>query len=140
MNTGLWIVVLLLLGLATGKITGVGLAFTKGRTLYDLVAGVLGAVIVSVPLRLSGLSGYSAALPTLIVGVGAAMLATWLTRIATWAPEPALRPERDASNPSAAQLAHDLMTTSDGTRIFITEGRLVVPAVRELVTPPTPLS
>jgi uncharacterized membrane protein YeaQ/YmgE (transglycosylase-associated protein family) len=140
MNTSLWIVVLLLLGLVTGKITGAGLAFTKGRTLYDLTAGVVGAVIVSVPLRLAGLSGYSAALPTLITGVGAAMLATWLTRIVTWPPEPALRPESDSSRPSAAQDAHDLMTTSDGTRIFITEGRLVVPAAREFVTPPTALS
>ena len=87
MNTIVWVLALLSLGLATGKITGAGMAFTRGRTTYDLAAGLLGAVIAGVPLRLAGLSGYSASLPTLLVGVGAAMLATWLTRVVTYVSE-----------------------------------------------------
>jgi len=88
MNTMAWLLALLVLGLATGKIIGMGIPFTGGRTRTDLLAGLLGAFIVAVPLRLSGLRGYSAELPTLIVGVSAAMLATWMTRMLTWKAEP----------------------------------------------------
>src|SRR5437660_40596 len=56
MNTIVWVLTLLFLGLATGKFTGAGMAFTRGRTIYDLAAGLLGAVIAGVPLRLAGLS------------------------------------------------------------------------------------
>ena len=137
MNTTVWVLALLLLGLATGKITGAGLAFTHGRTVYDLAAGLLGAVIASIPLRLAGLSGYSAPLPTLLVGIGAAMLATWLTRIATWQPEPILRALDDSSNSSNEQQRHDVMTTSEGTRLLLTAGRLVVPGAHEVATRPS---
>ena len=137
MNTIVWVLALLLLGLATGKITGAGMAFTRGRTTYDLAAGLLGAVIAGVPLRLAGLSGYSASLPTLLVGVGAAMLATWLTRVVMWQAEPILRPADDSSDASNGQHAHDVMTTSDGTRLLLSAGRLVVPGAGEGVTRPS---
>jgi hypothetical protein len=137
MNTIVWVLALLLLGLATGKFTGAGMAFTGGRTTYDLAAGLLGAVIAGVPLRLSGLSGYSAPLPTLLVGIGAAMLATWLTRIATWQAEPILRPADDSSEANSEQQTRDVMTTSDGTRLLLTAGRLVVPGAHEAATRPS---
>jgi len=132
MNTIVWVLALLLLGLATGKITGAGMAFTRGRTIYDLAAGLLGAVVAGVPLRLAGLSGYSAPLPTLLVGVGAAILATWLTRIVTWQAEPILRPADDSSESSNEQQSHDVMTTSEGTRLLISAGRLVLPGPKEM--------
>ena len=137
MSTTVWVLALLSLGLATGKITGAGLAFTHGRTVHDLAAGLLGAVIAGVPLRLAGLSGYSAALPTLLVGIGAAGLATWITRIVTWQREPILRPADDSSDASNGQHAHDVMTTSDGTRLLLSAGRLVVPGAGEVVTRPS---
>jgi uncharacterized membrane protein YdcZ (DUF606 family) len=126
MNTIVWFVVLLLLGFVTGKMTGAGLAFTRGRASYDLAGGVLGAIIVAVPLRWSGLTGYSAALPTLIMGVSAAMLAAWLIRVVTWAPEPRLCPVDDVPRPSNRLQTHDVMTTSDGTRLLMSTGKLVV--------------
>ena len=131
MNTIVWVFALLVLGLATGKITGAGLAFTRGRTRYDLAAGVLGAVVAAVPLRWSGLAGYSAALPTLIIGVAAAMLAAWLLRIVMWPPEPRLRP-LDSPHPHNRLLTHDVMTTSDGTRLLMSTGKLVVPVTSEM--------
>ena len=137
MNTIVWVFALLLLGLATGKITGAGMAFTRGRTTYDLAAGLLGAVIAGVPLQLAGLSGYSASLPTLLVGVGAAMLATWLTRVVMWQAEPILRPADDSSGVNNEQKSHDLMTTSDGTRLLLSAGRLVVPGAHELARRPS---
>lgn len=127
MNTISWVAALLFLGLTTGRLTGAGLAFTHGRTVNDLKAGLLGAALTAVPLRISGLHGYSAALPTLLIAVGAAMLATWLTRMAMWPPEPVLRPESEPLVANDAQ-GHDVMTTSDGTRLLISNGRLVVPA------------
>jgi hypothetical protein len=136
MNAIVWILALPLLGLATGTVTGAGMAFTRGRTIYDLAAGLLGAVIAGVTLRLAGLSGYSEPLPTLLAGVGAAILATWVTRIATWPPEPNLRAADDSSNASAEQHTHDLMTTSDGTRILISARRLVVPEAKEAAIRP----
>ena len=135
MDTLMWLLTLILLGLASGWIIGALLDFTKGRRVYDLAAGLLGAVSVAVPLRLSGSSGYSEALPTLLIGVGAAMLATWLTRIATWPAEPVLRLATDASD--APNVQHDLMTTSDGTRLLLSAGRLVVPGLSDAATQPT---
>lgn len=131
MNAIVWVLALLLVGLATGKATGAVMAFTGGRTIYDLAAGLLGAVITGVPLRLAGLSGYSEPLPTLLAGVGAAILATWVTRMVRWPPEPMLRAADDASNANNEQHTHDIMTTSDGTRRLIRDGRLVVPEARE---------
>lgn len=139
MNTMAWLFALLLLGLATGKIIGAGIAFTGGRSRTDLIAGLLGAFIVAIPLRLSGLRGYGDALPTLILGVGAAMLATWATRMLTWKAEPALRPETATANESEIRRPHDTMTTSDGTRILLRARRLVVPGLSELAAqPPDP--
>ena len=115
MNTIVWVLTLLFLGLATGKFTGAGMAFTRGRTIYDLAAGLLGAVIAGVPLRLAGLSGYSASLPT----------------------EPILRSADDASDVNNEQKSHDLMTTSDGTRLLLSAGRLVVPGAHELARRPS---
>lgn len=129
MNNIVWLLALVLLGLATGKIIGAGLAFTGGRTRYDLVAGFLGAVVVGVPLRVLGLTGYSAALPTLIVGVSAAMLATWLTRVVTWKPEPALLPESEPAQDGTLQLAQDVMAPSGGTRLSLSGGKLGAPLV-----------
>lgn len=128
MNNVVWLLALVLLGLATGKVIGAGLAFTGGRTRDDLVAGLLGAVVVGVPLRMLGLTGYSAALPTLIVGVSAAMLATWLTRIVTWKPEPVLIPEGEPAQDGAPRPAQDMMT-SGGTRLSLSGGKLGAPLV-----------
>jgi uncharacterized membrane protein YeaQ/YmgE (transglycosylase-associated protein family) len=136
MNTIVWILALPVLGLATGKITGAGMAFTRGRTIYDLVAGLLGAVITGVSLRLAGLSAYSEPLSTLLAGVGAAILATWVTRIVIWPAEPIPRAADASSNASNEQRTHDLMTTSEGTRIFIGTRRLVVPEAKEATIRP----
>lgn len=75
------------------------------------------------------LTGYSGALPTLIVGVSGAMLATWLTRIVTWKAEPALRPENEPVKERTLHLSQDVMTTSDGTRLLLSRGKLEVPLV-----------
>jgi len=131
MNTMAWLLALLVLGLATGKIIGMGIPFTGGRTRTDLIAGLLGAFIVAVPLRLSGLRGYSAELPTLIVGVSAAMLATWMTRMLTWKAEPVLGPEAAVALDGADPRTNETMTTSEGTRILLHARRLVVPGLVE---------
>src|SRR5205823_10653785 len=137
MNTLVWIFALLFLGLATGVIVGALRAFTRGRTVYDLTAGLLGAVSAGVMLRLLGSPGYRAPLPTLLVGVAAAILATWLTRIATWKGEPFLRSlDDDSLHASDERRTHDVMTTGDATRIFLTSGRLVVPGAKEMATRP----
>jgi hypothetical protein len=136
-NSIVWLIALVLLGLATGKIVGAALLFTGGRSNYDLVAGLLGALVVGIPLRLAGLTGYSAALPTLIVGVSAAIFATWLRRIITWPAEPVLHPEQESRDTGEMRQPHDLMTTSDGTRILLTAGRLVAPGLREERAQPT---
>jgi len=139
MNTIVWLLALALLGLATGKLIGMGLAFTGGRTSYDLVAGILGALVLAIPLRLSHLTGYSAALPTLIIGVSAAMLSTWLTRIVTWKADPVIRLEKESAPEGRVHLSQDLMTTAEGTRMLMRGGRLVEPrgsdAVTETVVP-----
>ena len=136
MNTMAWLLALALLGLATGKIVGAGIAFTGGRSRTDLLAGLLGAFIVAIPLRLSGLRGYSDALPTLIMGVSAAMLATWVTRMLTWKAEPVLRPETETAHEVESRRPHDTMTTSDGTRILLRARRLVVPGLTDQATQP----
>ena len=131
MNTMVWLLALLVLGLATGKIIGMGIPFTGGRTRTDLLAGLLGAFIVAVPLRLSGLRGYNAELPTLIVGVSAAMLATWMTRMLTWKAEPLLSSEAVVALDGADPRTNETMTTSEGTRVLLQARRLVVPGLVE---------
>jgi uncharacterized membrane protein YeaQ/YmgE (transglycosylase-associated protein family) len=127
MNTLVWIIMLLFLGLVTGKIVGALMAFTRGRAVYDLIAGGLGALTGGVLSRLLGPASFHAPLLTLLTGVGTALLATWLTRIATWPAEPALRRPDDVS-PHAGneQQRHDMMTTGEGTRILLSQGRLFV--------------
>lgn len=134
MNTLVWLVAPLVLGLATGRIIGALLTFTGGRIAYDLTAGLLGALTAGVFLRLVGSSGLRSALPTLLVGVAAAILATWLTRIATWRADPVLRlPVQDSAQANDDWRTHDVMTTADGTRLLLTAGRLV--ALEEAASP-----
>lgn len=91
MNTVVWIVLLLALGLVTGKIVGALTAFTRGVATYDLLAGGLGALLGGGLLRVIGPLSLRAPLLTLATGVGIAFLATWLTRIVTWPADPPLR-------------------------------------------------
>jgi|tagenome__1003787_1003787.scaffolds.fasta_scaffold20768381_2 hypothetical protein len=135
MNTIVWFFALVLLGIGAGRIVGARLAFTGGRTRHDLAAGLVGAVLVAVPMRMFDLSGYSASLPTLIIGVSAAMLATWLRRIATWRAEPRLPPENEPAWEGRLHLSRDLMTTAEGTRVLLSGGKLVAPSLTE---PPPP--
>ena len=114
MNTIVFFLVLLLTGLTAGWMVGAGLSFTGGRRRIDLVAGLSGAILVGLPLHLLGPPGYREALPALLVGLSAAILATWLVRIRTWKPEPHLRMPDDASTVSRALLTHDVMTTAEG--------------------------
>src|SRR5690348_18301589 len=114
MNTIGWLIVLLVLGLATGKIVGVLSAFTRGPAVYDLVAGGAGALAGAGLLRLLGPESYRAPLVTILTGVGAAFLATWLTRLVTWPAEPPLhRPEAAAPDASTERLKHDLITAAE---------------------------
>jgi hypothetical protein len=99
---------------------------------YDLFAGGLGAVTGGVLLRSIGPVSARAPLLTLLTGVGTAFLATWLTRIATWPPEPKLQRPDDASPYGGAEhQRHDLMTTGEATAILLTQGRLVAPPASE---------
>jgi len=118
---------LLPIGLVTGWAVGAGLSFMGGRRRVDLLAGLFGAILVALPLRLLGLPGYSETLPALIVGVSAAMLATWLIRILTWKPEPVLRMADDVPKRSHEYLTHDVMTTAEGTALLVSGGKLSVP-------------
>jgi uncharacterized membrane protein YeaQ/YmgE (transglycosylase-associated protein family) len=123
-----WFGAVVLLGLVTGRVVGAVLAFTRGPVVYDLVSGVVGAVTGAVVLRFVGPASLHTPLLTLLTGVATAILAAWLTRIATWPPEPLLRrPDESAPLVTDEEQIHNLMTTGDGTRIFITQGRLVVP-------------
>lgn len=121
MNTLTWLVLLLLLGLVTGKLVGALTAFTRGPAIYDLAAGGLGALVGGVLLRSTGPQILHGPLLTLLTGVGAAFLASWLTRIVTWPPEPPLRRPDDASPFAGSQRhPHDVMTTGEATAILLT--------------------
>jgi len=71
------------------------------------------------------------------------MLAALVARRVMWRAKPILPPADDASSgdtstaeastADAKRLAHDLMTTSDGTRLLLRAGRLVVPGADDLV-------
>ena len=138
MNTLLWIVMLLVLGLVTGKIVGLLTAFTRGPAVYDVLAGGLGAVTGGVLLRVVAPLSFHAPLLTLLTGVGAAFLATWLTRIATWPAEPPLlRPDDVSTDAVAAQRQHELMTTGEGSRLLLKQGHLLPPRLRDPETQPT---
>jgi len=121
MNTLTWLVLLLLLGLVTGRVVGMLTAFTRAPAVYDLVAGGLGAVGGGVLLRSIGPLSLHEPLVTLLAGVGAAFFASWLTRIVTWPPEPPLRSPNDASPFAGAQhQPHDVMTTGEATAMLRT--------------------
>ena len=122
-----FVLTLLPIGLVTGWAVGAGLSFTGGRRRVDLVAGLSGAILVALPLHLLGPPGYRETLPALLVGLSAAMLATWLTRIRTWKPEPVLRMADAAPKPSRDYLTHDVMTTAEGTALLLSGGKLSVP-------------
>ena len=136
MNPFAFFLALLLIGLTTGWAVGAGLSFTGGRRRIDLIAGLSGAVLAGLPLHVLGPPGYRETLPALLVGLSAAMLATWLTRIRTWKPEPVLRMADDASGHQ--QLTHDVMTTSDGTRLLLSGGKLGLPDGNEVARRPYP--
>ena len=127
MNPIVFALALLLIGLATGWIVGAGLSFTAGRRRLDLIAGLSGALLAGLSLRLLAPPGYAEALPSLVFGATAAMLATFLTRILTAKPEPVLRRPPDASKVGRAQLSHDVMTTAEGTKLLLSGGKLSAP-------------
>ena len=126
MNPVAFFLALLAIGLATGWMVGMGLAFTGGRRRVDLFAGLFGAILVALPLHVLGPRGYRETLPALIVGVSAAMFATWLTRILTWKQEPVIRTADDVTS-SGEQLTHDVMTTAEGTALILSGGHLSMP-------------
>ena len=128
MTTFWWAVLLLLVGVAMGRIVGALLAFTRAPVVYDLLAGGLGALAAGVLLRWLGPVSLRAPLLTLLAGVAAALLATWLTRIATWPAEPPLRrPDDMLPDAPAEPRGHDVMTTGEATAMLQTRGRLVAP-------------
>lgn len=121
MNTLVWLGLLLLLGLVTGKMVGALTAFTRGPAIYDLLSGGLGALAGGVLLRSTGPLSVQGPLLTLLTGVGAAFLASWLTRIVTWPPEPQLRRPDDAAPFAGSQRRpHDVMTTGEATAMVLT--------------------
>ena len=121
MNTLLWVVLLLVLGLVTGKVVGALTAFTRGPAIYDLLAGGVGGLIGGILLRSIGPSSLGTPLLTLLIGVGTAFLASWLTRIATWQEEPPLRRPDDALPFAGTALQqHDVMTTGEATAMLLT--------------------
>ena len=126
MSPFMFFLALLPIGLVTGWAVGAGLSFTGGRRRVDLFAGLFGAILVALPLHLLGPRGYRETLPALIVGVSAAMFATWLTRILTWKREPDLRTADDVK-PSRELLTHDIMTTAEGTALILRGGNLSMP-------------
>ena len=137
MNTIVWLVMLLVLGVVTGKIVGALTAFTRGPVVFDLLAGGLGALLGGVLVRAIGPASLRGPVLTLLIGVGAAFLATWLTRIATWAPEPTLQRPEDASPYAGTEhQRHDVMTTGEATAILLTQGRLVAPRASQAESQP----
>jgi uncharacterized membrane protein YeaQ/YmgE (transglycosylase-associated protein family) len=125
-NAILFVVLALVVGLATGKLIGAGLAFTHGRTRDDLIAGVVGAIIGAVPLHFFGPPGYREPLPALLIGLSAAMVATWSVRVFNWKKEP-LRWSMDAiPEPIHDHHRHDMLTTSEGSRLLLSGGRLTL--------------
>lgn len=124
MNIFAFVLATLLIGLATGALVGAGLAFTHGRTRADLVAGLLGSIVGAVPLHVLGPAGYREPLPALLVGVSAAILATWLQRIVTWEKKPLQPYAQESAEINGEQHGHSMMTTAEGTRFLLGGGRL----------------
>ena len=126
MNTILFVVLVLVVGLTTGRLVGAALAFTRSRTRYDLLAGLLGAIAGAVPVHLIGPAGYREPLTALLIGLSAAILATWLRRIVAWKQEPYRRVAEDAAESSQPRHRHDMLTTAEGTTLLLKGGRLSV--------------
>ena len=120
MYTLVWIVSLLIVGMLAGAGTGALLRFTGGRRIRDLAVGQLSALLAGLLLHVA--DGSATLLPTLVIGTAGAMLATWLTRAATWAPEPKWQPIIVAP---PAPMHSSVMTTGEASRLWLTEGRLV---------------
>ena len=138
MNTFAWIVMLIVLGLVTGSIVGALTAFTRGPAVYDLLAGGLGALTGGGLVRVIGPLSFRAPLLSLLTGVGVALLATWLTRIASWPAEPPLRRLEDVlSDGGDTQRRHELMTTAEGSRLLLKQGHLLAPRLRDPATEPS---
>ena len=97
MSTILFVFLVLVLGLTVGWLIGAALAFTGSRTRYDLIAGVLGAIVVAVPVHAMAPAAYGQPLSASLIGVSAAMLATWLRRIVAWKQEPLPRAAKTLS-------------------------------------------
>jgi len=63
-----------------------------------------------------------------LTGVGIAYLASWMRRIATSPAEPpASPPDHVSADAGADELRHELMTTSEGTRLLLRQGHLIAP-------------
>jgi uncharacterized membrane protein YeaQ/YmgE (transglycosylase-associated protein family) len=72
-----WIIVGLIAGWATGKImrgTGFG-------PLMDIVLGIVGALVGGEIMRAVGFRGQGGLIYTILVGIGGAILLTWLYRL-----------------------------------------------------------
>ena len=65
-------------------------------------------------------------LVVLLSGVGVAALTAWLRRRVTRRPEPIRHGRENPSSEIKAQV-HDVMTTSDGTRVLLRNRKLVRP-------------
>lgn len=126
MNIFTFVLATLVIGLATGKLVGAGLAFTRGSTRADLVAGLLGSIVGAVPLHQLGSRGYREPLPALLIGLSLAMLATWLQRIVTWKKEPVQPPAVEGAELTRERHRHGMMTTAEGTRFLLAGGRLTI--------------
>jgi uncharacterized membrane protein YeaQ/YmgE (transglycosylase-associated protein family) len=125
-NTILFVLLVLVIGLVTGRLIGAGLAFTHGRTRDDLIAGVIGAAVGAVPMHFFGPAGYRESLPALLIGVSAAMVATWSTRVASWKKEPIRSLMDGRPEPTHDHHRHDMLTTSEGSRLLLSGGRLTM--------------
>lgn len=126
MSTILFVFLVLVLGLTVGWLIGAALAFTGSRTRYDLIAGVLGAIVVAVPVHAMAPAAYGQPLSASLIGVSAAMLATWLRRIVAWKQEPLPRAAKDPVDSTPPRHRHDMLTTSEGTTLLLKSGRLTI--------------
>ena len=126
MSTILFVSLVLVVGLTTGWLIGAALAFTGSRTRYDLIAGTLGAIVVAVPVHAMGPAAYRQPLSALLIGVSAAILATWLRRIVAWKQEPLPRVANELAESSPPRHRHEMLTTSEGTTLLLKSGRLSV--------------
>ena len=73
-------------------------------------------------------------LASLVFGVAAAILATWWRRIVARLTEPILRASNDPLNARHEQHTHGAMTRSEGTRLLLRAGMLVVTGANDVTT------